>query len=40
MEHFHLHVIPRYREDPLRLPWTPAAGDQAEIAAAAETLSA
>ena len=22
--HFHLHVIPRYRDDPLRLPWVPA----------------
>src|ERR1700733_6372765 len=21
--HFHMHVIPRYDEDPLRLPWTP-----------------
>ena len=33
--HFHLHVIPRYAGDPLRLPWTPAPGDPAEIAAAA-----
>jgi histidine triad (HIT) family protein len=36
--HFHLHVIPRYAEDPLRLPWTPSAGDPAEIAAAAQAL--
>jgi histidine triad (HIT) family protein len=36
--HFHIHVIPRYDGDPLRLPWTPAAGDPAEIAAAAEQL--
>jgi histidine triad (HIT) family protein len=36
--HFHLHVIPRYEDDPLRLPWTPASGDQDEIAAAAEQL--
>jgi histidine triad (HIT) family protein len=36
--HFHLHVIPRYADDPLQLPWTPAPGDQAEIAAAAEAL--
>jgi histidine triad (HIT) family protein len=36
--HFHMHVIPRYDGDPLRLPWTPAAGDPAEIAAAAEQL--
>jgi histidine triad (HIT) family protein len=36
--HFHVHVIPRYEGDPLRLPWTPAAGDEAEIAAAAREL--
>lgn len=36
--HFHLHVIPRYDGDPLRLPWTPSAGDPAEIAAAAQAL--
>ena len=35
--HFHLHVIPRYPGDPLRLPWVPAPGDPAEIAAAAES---
>jgi histidine triad (HIT) family protein len=38
--HFHVHVIPRYAEDPLRLPWTPAPGDPAEIAAAAQELTA
>lgn len=37
--HFHLHVIPRYEGDPLRLPWTPAPGDAAEIAAAAAQLN-
>jgi histidine triad (HIT) family protein len=36
--HFHVHVIPRYVDDPLRLPWTPAPGDSAEIAAAAAEL--
>jgi histidine triad (HIT) family protein len=36
--HFHIHVIPRYTGDPLRLPWTPAPGDEGEIAAAAEAL--
>ncbi len=36
--HFHLHVIPRYSGDPLRLPWLPAAGDAEEIAAAAQEL--
>jgi histidine triad (HIT) family protein len=38
--HFHVHVIPRYAEDPLRLPWVPAPGDPAEIAAAAQELAA
>jgi histidine triad (HIT) family protein len=36
--HFHMHVIPRYEGDPLRLPWVPAAGDSAQIAAAAQEL--
>src|SRR3979411_2996024 len=34
--HFHIHVIPRYSGDPLRLPWNPAPGDADEIAAAAQ----
>jgi histidine triad (HIT) family protein len=37
--HFHVHVIPRYEGDPLRLPWTPAPGDPQEIAAAAQELA-
>jgi histidine triad (HIT) family protein len=36
--HFHVHVIPRYEDDPLRLPWKPQPGDQEEIAAAAAAL--
>jgi histidine triad (HIT) family protein len=36
--HFHMHVIPRYEGDPLRLPWVPAPGDSAEIAAVAQEL--
>jgi len=36
--HFHVHVIPRYDGDPLRLPWKPAPGDEDEIRSAAETL--
>jgi histidine triad (HIT) family protein len=36
--HFHVHVIPRYDDDPLRLPWIPAPGDPAEIEATAQTL--
>jgi histidine triad (HIT) family protein len=38
--HFHVHVIPRYVGDPLRLPWHPAPGNRAEIAAAAAELGA
>jgi histidine triad (HIT) family protein len=38
--HFHVHVIPRYQGDPLRLPWHPAPGDRDEIAAAARSLTA
>lgn len=36
--HFHVHVIPRYAGDPLRLPWTPTPGDADEIAATAQLL--
>ena len=36
--HFHVHVIPRYEDDPLRLPWIPAEGDPAEIEAVAREL--
>jgi histidine triad (HIT) family protein len=36
--HFHMHVIPRYEGDPLRLPWTPGEGDAGAIAATAEEL--
>ena len=37
--HFHLHVIPRYEDDPLRLPWQPAPGDPDAIAEAARALA-
>ena len=36
--HFHIHVIPRYEHDPLRLPWTPSPGNPDEIAATAAKL--
>jgi histidine triad (HIT) family protein len=36
--HFHVHMIPRYADDPLRLPWVPTPGDQEQIAAAAQEL--
>lgn len=38
--HFHIHVIPRYEGDPLKLPWVPTPGDAGEIAAAGEALRA
>ncbi len=37
--HFHVHVIPRYTDDPVRLPWIPSPGDPAEIAAAGRQLA-
>jgi histidine triad (HIT) family protein len=36
--HFHVHVIPRYEDDPLKLPWVPEQGDADEIAAVAGEL--
>jgi histidine triad (HIT) family protein len=36
--HFHIHVVPRYEDDPLKLPWIPEEGDQDEIARIAERL--
>jgi histidine triad (HIT) family protein len=37
--HYHVHVIPRYYDDPLKLPWLPTPGDPQEIAAAAKELA-
>ena len=39
--HLHFHVIPRYSDarDAMKLPWTPAPGDTAAIAALATQLS-
>ncbi|HEY6399317.1 MAG TPA: HIT family protein [Solirubrobacteraceae bacterium] len=36
--HFHVHVIPRYAGDPLRLPWKPTPGDAEKIAETAQAL--
>lgn len=36
--HIHIHVIPRYEGDGVRLPWTPRPGDRDEIAKLAEKL--
>ena len=33
--HLHLHVIPRYEDDPLKLPWIPRGSDADQIAAIA-----
>ena len=38
--HFHLHVIPRYEDDPLKLPWIPRGGEADEIAAVADKIRA
>lgn len=36
--HFHIHVVPRYVDDPLQLPWIPAPGEPDEIAETAKLL--
>jgi histidine triad (HIT) family protein len=36
--HFHIHVVPRYEDDPLKLPWVPEPGDSDEIAEIATRL--
>jgi len=36
--HFHLHVIPRYDDDPLKLPWIPRGAEAEQIAAVAEQI--
>lgn len=36
--HFHIHVIPRYEDDPLKLPWIPRGADMDEIAKIAATI--
>lgn len=38
--HFHMHVIPRYEGDPLKLPWVPAPGNLDDIVAAGAQLAA
>ena len=36
--HTHLHVIPRYKDDPLQLPWHPTLGDMDAVASTAGVL--
>lgn len=38
--HFHLHLIPRWAGDPIRLPFVPRPGDRTKIAAIAERIKA
>jgi histidine triad (HIT) family protein len=36
--HFHIHVVPRYEDDPLELPWIPRGADMDELAKIAATI--
>ena len=36
--HFHVHVVPRYEDDPLELPWVPGPGDMDEIGRTANAM--
>ena len=36
--HFHVHVVPRYTGDPLRVPTTPEQADEGDLAAVAAEL--
>ena len=36
--HFHIHVIPRYEDDPLKLPWIPRGAEPDQIAAVADEI--
>ena len=36
--HYHLHVIPRYEDDPLKLPWIPRGAEEERIAELAERI--
>lgn len=38
--HFHVHVVPRYEDDPLELPWIPRPADPADLARVAEEIRA
>lgn len=38
--HLHIHILPRYPDDKVRLNWTYTPGDKAEIAAICERLKA
>lgn len=36
--HFHIHVVPRYEDDSLKLPWIPRGAEMDEIAGIAATI--
>ena len=36
--HFHIHVIPRYKDDPLQLPWLPEPEDPEELRRVADVI--
>jgi histidine triad (HIT) family protein len=36
--HFHLHLVPRYKGDPIKLPWVPRPGDRTKISAMANNI--
>lgn len=36
--HYHVHLVPRYPGDSLRLPWIPTAGSEADLVATWELL--
>ena len=36
--HFHIHVIPRYDDDPLKLPWIPRGAEAAEVERVADRI--
>ena len=38
--HYHVHVIPRYLDDPLKLPWIPRGKDMDEITRVADLIRA
>lgn len=38
VHHFHMHVIPRYDNDPLKLPWTPGALEAVDLPQVAQSL--
>jgi histidine triad (HIT) family protein len=38
--HFHVHVVPRYTGDAIRLPWIPRPGDRTRIGEVAERIRA